>query len=396
MKSMRLLRGKTMNILLVQPDWPIIGKITDPVKYYPFPLLKLATMLRNQGNTVAVKVGNIKSKESIPFEPDEIWITTVFSWFFVYVQGTVDYYKFFYPDCTFRFGGVHATLSPEVYRKAFPFGKVHVGPVPEADNSELAWDLMPVPVKTQIVRFSSGCTNKCPWCYCWRFEKYKHFDFDTVAKTIRKNRLIINDNNFLVHPDIRAILKRMVNFRVNNRLISSYEVQGGFDVRILAKNLDLVPMLLDSRIANIRLAFDKSMSMAPLIEKCVNEFLKRGYNLKRLRTYMLYNHDIGFDETCKKLKFLSSIRLGVIHSRFRPITVLRDGYVKQKKSQTPEEYYIHPGWTDKKIRAVGSIASDISRMSRMSKTIVKTVDEVRSYYGRPSMKETIKQAGEVT
>ena len=372
------------NILLVQPNWKHHGKIKDPQKYWPWPLLKLAGLFRFQGNNVALVVGNKKAE--IPFIPDKIYITTVFSWWFPYVQDTVMTYRMLYPNAEIHLGGVHVSLMPEVYKRYFPFAKIHIGTIKEAENIEPAWDLLPETFRTQIIRFSQGCIRKCSFCYC-HYEPYKAYTWDEIARKIRFTRLILNDNNFLAHPYARDILKRLTDFKVNGKSISSVEIQGGFDVRILSKNLDLIPLMREAKVKNVRLAWDGGLEMASLVETCLEALDKAGYDLRNIRCYMLYNHDLPFETIIQKLRYFEKWKIGPIHSRFRPLWLLNDGYIPQKKHQTEKEYYIHRGWTDRKIRIVGSLASDISRMARAR---VSSLDEVRAYYGRPSVKETLK------
>lgn len=374
------------NILLVQPDWPKPAKIKDPQKYFPYPLLKLASLERLRGNNVALVIGN--QNNVIPFTPDEIFITTVFSWWFPYVQACVDSYHFLYPNATIHIGGVHATLTPGLYRERFPFADVHVGKVYEAEELEPAWDLLPGTHKTQIIRFSQGCIRHCSFCYC-HYEPYQAFDFEEVAQRIRYNRLILDDHNFLAHPQAREILQRLSVFEVNGKPISSIEVQGGYDIRLLSRSLDIVPLLKKARVRNVRLAWDGGLEHLPMLETCLKALQKEGFRLRDLRCYMLYNHNVPFDDIVEKLRHFERFRIGPIHSRFRPVELLRDGYVPQKKQQTGEDYYIHQGWSDRQVRVVGSLASDISRMARAN---VTTLDEVRKYYGRPSVEETLRRA----
>jgi len=239
-------------VLLVQPNWPAPNKIKDPQKYFPYPLLKLAALHRQKGDEVALVIGNERNK--IPFTPDEIIVTTVFSWWFPYVKESIDVYHFLYPRATIRIGGVHATLMPDLYRREFPFAEVHEGPVYEAEKMEPAWDLLPRGHHTQILRFSQGCIRRCSFCYC-HTEPYMAYPFENIAARIRFRKLILNDNNFLAHPDSRDILKRLATFKVNGKNISSIEIQGGFDCRILAHNLDFIPLFKGARLANIRLAW---------------------------------------------------------------------------------------------------------------------------------------------
>ncbi len=387
------------NILLVQPPWPRPARLRDPAKYWPFPLIKLAALYRSQGHAVHLVADDAElsaaspslfSSGQVPLQPDVICLTTVFSyWFDDYVVPTVEKYRALYPAALIRIGGVHASLDPDLYRRRFPYAEIHEGRVEEAERIEPAWDLLPSTVRTQIVSWSSGCQRKCPFCYSWR-QGYEEYSWASVASRIRMNRLIVNDMNMLMHSQAKDILKRLARFRVKCRELSSIEIQGGMDVRIMSQDASLFAKLFrDARVVNVRLAFDGGLEQQPMVEKSLEALLAAGYGMKSIRTFMLYNHDLPFETIVKKLEFLSSIGLSVIHSRFRPMFLTRDGYVSQKKEQRPEEYYIHPGWVDRQVRAVGSLASDISRMGRSG---IDDIDEVRRYYGRPTFGETVRTA----
>jgi hypothetical protein len=54
---------------------------------------------------------------------------------------------------------------------------------------------------------------------------------------------------------------------------------------------------------------------------------------------MLYNPDLPFDVVVEKLKVFDRLRLGPAYSGFRPSTILREGYVPQKRGQGDDEYY---------------------------------------------------------
>ncbi len=374
-----------MNVLLVQPDWPAPAKVKDPQKYFPYPLLKLAALHRRQGDKVALVMGN--RGEAIPFRPDKVLVTTVFSWWFPYVTACIEHFHGLFPDAEMQIGGVHASLSPEVYREAFPYAAVHVGPVPEAEDVEPAWDLLPRKHGLQILRFSAGCIRACPFCYC-HLEPYEAFEWEKIAKKIRFRRLVLNDNNFLAHPQAREILRNLAGFRFcNGEGLVSIEIQGGLDCRLLYNRLDFIPLLKRARVQNVRLAWDGNISMLPLVEACVDELAKEGYERRDVRCFMLYNHDLPFEAIIEKLRHFERLRVGPIHSRFRPVTSLSDGYVPQKRRQADGEYYVHRGWSDKRIRTVGSIASDVSRMVRAN---VASVNQVRAYYRRPSVEETLE------
>lgn len=112
---------------------------------------------------------------------------------------------------------------------------------------------------------------------------------------------------------------------------------------------------------------------------CVFGTLHRRPLEGRLRCYMLHNHDLPFDIVVGKLKVFERLRPGPVYSRFRPSTVLCDGYIPQKRGRGDDEHYIHTSWSDRQVRIIGSLASDISRMACAD---ADSFDEVRRYYGK--------------
>lgn len=378
-----------MKYLLVQPPWPVRNRISKAAKYFPWPLIKIGGWLRSQRHQVSLVVGNGDAVD-IGFTPDEIWVTTVFSYHFDIVIDTVRTYHFLFPHSKIRIGGVHATLFPDVYRKQVPFAELHVGKLPEAERAEPAFDLMPVS-RTQILRMSEGCIRTCPFCAAWKLEQYKPYAWSEIVPKIRYNSLILEDNNFIANPETEAILKKLATHKVNGRCISSIEIEGGIDIRILHRNLHLIPRMKDAKVDTIRLAFDGDLkSMAPMMETCLEELAKY-YNLRKdVTSYMLYNHEqLSFEEIAEKLRLYSKWRISLVHSRYRPLDRLSDGYVQQARSQPEGSYYLAPGWTDRRVRVIGSLASDISKMARLNRP---TLDDVRLYQGKPRFEETLQAA----
>jgi|GEM_PF-3038225 len=74
-------------------------------------------------------------------------------------------------------------------------------------------------------------------------------------------------------------------------------------------------------------------------EPCIGALWKAACDPRNLRCYMLRNHDLPFDIVVEKLKVFERPRLWPAYSRFRPSTVLCDGYVPQKRGQGDDEYY---------------------------------------------------------
>ena len=81
-----------MKILLVEPNFPIPTKSKNHKNFLPIGLLKLASFYRAKGNEIKLVRGNLKL-EDFGFTPDEIKITSLFTYWAPYVKDSVAYYR---------------------------------------------------------------------------------------------------------------------------------------------------------------------------------------------------------------------------------------------------------------------------------------------------------------
>lgn len=373
------------DILLVQPSYAVKGKVKDTQKYLPLALLKLGSLYRAQGHTVSLILGNARNQQ-LPLHADLVCITTVFSWWWHHYCEAIEQFRELYPSSQILIGGPFASAFPALFTEKYPFVRVHQGLVPEAERCIPAFDLLPSRTGTQIISFSHGCKRRCSFCIS-SITPYEELSFDEVRERIVKNRLILNDMNLMLHSQVRTILAGLAHLKVNDRPVSSVELQGGIDARVIAREPDLVPLMKKARFANIRIAWDGSLDMLQDVER-TTRLLKQHWDVRNIRCYVLTNHDVPFDETCEKLLCLSRLQVGAIASRFRPLDLLHDGYVSQchRNGQGADEYYIHPGWTDQQVRVAGSLAADTGRQSRLG---LANLDDVRRFNARPTVAETL-------
>jgi hypothetical protein len=76
-----------------------------------------------------------------------------------------------------------------------------------------------------------------------------------------------------------------------------------------------------------------------------------GYMSKEISVFMLYNHELTYDELESKRALCFEWGVQITDCRFRPLDDIRNGYNPAKRNgQSGEEYFIHPNWTDKGIR----------------------------------------------
>lgn len=332
-----------MNILLVEPEFPIPAKSKNHSNFLPIGLLKLAAYHRKINNTVHLNRGNSEA----PFVPDKILITSLFTYWSKYVKESVQYYKSKYPTAQIIVGGIYATLLPEHCKDYTGCDKVFKGQHKSADKLKPAYDL--VNVDYQIIHGMRGCSRKCPFCGIWRLEKMSFKTSLQIKRQICSNKIIFYDNNILVNPHIESILKMLTHLRINNKVIHC-ECQSGFDGRIIEKWPALATMLKAARFTNIRLAWDFAYEQYPQVENWIRIFENAGYQRSNIFIFMLFNWSFDYYEMENKRLKCFEWAVQIADCRFRPLDQTYDYYNPTIADQTNKDYYIHSNWTDSQIK----------------------------------------------
>ena len=82
----------------------------------PIGLLKIATFFKAQGNRIRLIRGKpscVEEEADIKkFNPDEVWITSLFTYWAKYVRESVQTYRTMFPKAHIKVGGVYASLFP--------------------------------------------------------------------------------------------------------------------------------------------------------------------------------------------------------------------------------------------------------------------------------------------
>ena len=330
-----------MNVLLVQPNFPIPTKSKNHHCFLPVGLLKIAQYHREKGDKVKLVNGNQKTKR---FIPNEIKITSLFTYWADYVKDCVKFYKQTYPDAKIIVGGIYASLMPKHCKEHTGCDEVIVGIIKEAEKYKPAYDL--VDVDYQIMHTSRGCVRKCKFCGTWKIEPefiYK----DSIINEICSNKIIFYDNNILANPKIKNILEELSKAKWNGKVVYS-ECQCGIDGRLL--NPELAKLFKQARLINPRIAWDHSYKQRKEIKKQLSLLFDAGYNPKDTYIFMIYNFDISYKEMLKKLKQCKKWGVQIADCRYRPLTQTFDNYNPHSRNQSNNDYYIHPIWNDKQVR----------------------------------------------
>src|SRR5437868_15246284 len=120
-----------MKILLVEPayysQYPALG------------LLKLSTLYKSRGHEVRFVRGlSLVTK----FVPDEIKVTSLFTWAWKPVWEAVAFYRALFPKAKVSLGGIYASLTPEHARQSGA-DEVVTGIIRDAEDLMPDYDLVP-------------------------------------------------------------------------------------------------------------------------------------------------------------------------------------------------------------------------------------------------------------
>ena len=87
-----------MNVLLVEPNFPIATKSKNHAHFLPIGLLKIGTYHKQKGDRVKL----VRGLKRCGFKPDRILITSVFTYWSRYVHEAAKFYHEAYPSATDR------------------------------------------------------------------------------------------------------------------------------------------------------------------------------------------------------------------------------------------------------------------------------------------------------
>ena len=332
-------------ILLVEPAFPLPDKSKNHSHFLPIGLLKIGSWHKGNGDAVEL----IRGLHPAHMRPDRILITSLFTYWSSSVHSAARYCHAMYPKALIEVGGVYASLMPEHCRRALPFARVCPGLYRGglAEEVKVDFSLLPEDLDYQIIHTTRGCKRQCAFCGTWRIEP--EFTFKACIKDeIQKPKVVFYDNNLLANPHIDSILSELSEIRLPGGRRVSCESQSGFDLRLLTASR--ASLIRAARFKNPRIAWDGPYAGWRDVRRSVELLKSVGYGRKDIFFFMMFNHRLRYAEMRANLDACRRWRVRVIDCRYRPLDQTFDGYVPGAKAQTPEDYYIHPGWNDHEIR----------------------------------------------
>ena len=243
-------------LLLIDPNFPHPCKSVNHQDILPIGLLKIGAMYKDKGYEVKLQRLS-ESNERLDYEPSEIKITSVFTYWSKYVIDAVKFAHENYPDVPIEVGGVWASLMPDECKELTGCDSVYVGVNEEAEKYVADYSLLSEDIDFQIIHTQRGCHRRCSTCGVNAIEPCMTFK-ESIRDEIIKPKIVFYDNNLLLNPNIEKILKELILLK-RKHIIKTCESQSGFDGRILRKKPYLAKMLKDAGFIKPKIAWDGSI-----------------------------------------------------------------------------------------------------------------------------------------
>lgn len=350
-----LKENNVQKVLLLDPAFPIANKSRNHKDLLPVGLLKISSYLKSVSiETKLIRLNDdvVYDEEIKNFNPELVMVTSVFTYWFKEVKEAVDYIRRVLPDAKIMVGGILVSLCYDDCKKGINANYFYRGIIDEAENIKPDYSILEnggEDINYQIIHSSRGCKRHCKFCGVNKIEKNRDSVSSIENELIGKKNLVFYDNNLLENPDIEDLLNELIRLREKKK-ITRCESQSGFDGRMLHNNENLAKLLKKANFKDPKIAWDGPFKSYKRREKEISILEDAGYSRKEISVFMLYNHDLSYEELEKKRALCFKWGVQVSDCRFRPLSKLSDGYNPHKRSQEDDEYYIHKGWSDEKVR----------------------------------------------
>jgi hypothetical protein len=308
-----------LHVLLVEPDYY--------TRYPPLGLLKLSTFFKDQGATTEL----VRGKKYPANEPDEVYVTSLFSWAWKPVWDAIHYYRIQFPKVPVHLGGVYASLLPE-HARLSGATDVHVGLHQEAERRIPDYDLVPE-WDTSLLFASRGCVRKCGFCSVPKLEGPPSnliYDIKDLIMPQHK-RIAFFDNNILTVENWKDVFTTARNM---NKIV---DFNQGLDARAVTD--EVAEMISTMRFDLIRMAYD-FIGIRPYVERAIKTLASYGIDRRKLIFYCLYNYVDSPEDFFHKIKDLLNWGVVAYPMRFEPLCTLEKGN------------YVAPRWTAKELEMV--------------------------------------------
>lgn len=295
------------NILLVEPDYK--------AEYVPLSLMRISTLHKLQGDNVKYQKG---INHFLEFNPNTIYITSLFSWDIKTVISCINTYKNLYPKANIKVGGICASLLHKKIEDETGITP-HIGIWKELEKLQPDYSLFPN-INYSIANATKGCIRKCSFCMVHilepEFMEIKNW-FDYID--LSKERIVFFDNNFTASSK-EHMLQVLDTCRKLNKTI---DFNQAIDCRLFTKELAIA--FSKCKIHPLRF----SMDFIGTLEPCINAIkLAEEQGITDLCIYLLYNFNDTLEDFWTRCHALVEVKADIFPMKYQPLdTTERDTYI---------------------------------------------------------------------
>ena len=314
--------------------------LIEPIKhdYIPLAFAKLNGFHKAKNDEVKFIIGE-QYFEVKDYNPDIIYITTLFIWEKDLCFRIIDYYSKLFPNAKIKVGGINATLLYNKYIEKYKNVRnieIVKGMVNYLEEQKPDFSLFNV--NYSLVYSTKGCINKCPYCAVWQLEpnfiEIKNW-YDYIDTT--KSKIVFMDNNFLCasKKHITEVLKKCEELKIpidfNQALDCKYFTD---EIGKLFQNVEIHPL---------RFSFD-SKRHEPDIANAIQVALK--YKKNDICIFILYNFNELPEEIWERIEIIISA-IEVIKPKTNNVYLFPMKF--QPLFDTKKGEYIGKHWSKEKI-----------------------------------------------
>jgi hypothetical protein len=328
-------KTKKKKILLVEPNYY--------TQYPPLGLLKMSTLYKQEGHEVQFVRG---LKLVTKFVPDEIKVTSLFTWAWKPVWEAVAFYRALFPKAHVALGGIYASLMPEHAAESGAH-EVHTALIREAEDLMPDYGLTPEwadQERAASILFSHrGCIRNCSFCAVPALEG-KPFQARPTTRVKHliypgHKRVILWDNNILGESHWREVIQELKELDVE------VDFNQGLDARLVTE--EVADALKGINLPTIRLAYDFP-GMGGAVKKAVTLLKDAGLTKSRYRhicCYVLYNYKDTAQDLFERVRNLLAWGVSAYPMRYQPL---------HGQQALDKDSYIAPTWTKEQLEMVAA------------------------------------------
>lgn len=346
-------------ILLVEPEYY--------TRFPPLGLLKIATYFRSQGAQVKLVKGCVDPG----FVPDEIYVTSLFTYAWKSVHQTVRFYKMFFRRSKVIVGGIYASLLPD-HAAESGADVIYSGVFEEADRCIPAWDLVPE-WDGSIIFTSRGCIRDCPFCAVPKIEGKLREIVSSIKPYIypKHTKVILWDNNILATKNWKEIFNELEE---SNRWV---DFNQGLDARLI--NEEVAQSLTRLKLKYVRLAYDNK-AQGRSVKRAINLLAEAGIRKRKIVVYTLYNFQDDPEDFKDRVAELLSWGVVCYPMKYEPLTSLK------------KNSHISDKWTSEELEMVAKARRVLGQAGAFPpyEGLIKKFSEAKNFSQAFSLREQEK------